>query len=91
MDINAIITIVILGVALLGSISGLIIAFVRGDMKKFIEEKMVEAEKSGKIGKEKLNYVLNEFKKKYKIAELIFNAKEFIEKVIAITKQINSK
>ena len=57
MDIKAIITIVVLGIVLLGTIIGLVTALVRGEMKKFIEEKMVEAEKSGKSGAEKLAFV----------------------------------
>ena len=91
MDIKAIITIVVLGIVLLGTIIGLVTALVRGEMKKFIEEKMVEAEKSGKSGAEKLAFVTEAFKEKYKIMQFILNAKQFIEKVIELSKQINAK
>lgn len=91
MDIKAIITIVVLGIVLLGTIIGLVTALVRGEMKKFIEEKMVEAEKSGKSGAEKLAFVIEAFKEKYKIMQFILNAKQFIEKVIELSKQINAK
>lgn len=91
MNTEAIITIVVLGISLLGTLIGLITALVRGDMKKFIEEKMIEAEQSGKTGPEKLAYVIEEFKNKYKIVQFILNAKKFIESVIDITKQINVK
>ena len=91
MDIQAIITIVVLGIVLLGTIIGLVTALVRGEMKKFIEEKMVEAEKSGKSGAEKLAFVIEAFKEKYKIMQFVLNAKQFIEKVIELSKQINAK
>lgn len=91
MDYKAIITIIIMGVVLLGTIFTLLGALIRGEMKKFIEEKMIEAEKSGKTGAEKLAFVIAAFKEKYKIAQFILDAKKFIEQVIALTKQINSK
>ena len=91
MDIKAIITIVAMGVVLLGTIFTLIGALVRGEMKKFIEEMMIEAEKSGKSGAEKLAFVIAAFKEKYKIAQFILDAKKFIEQIIVLTKEINSK
>lgn len=91
MSIESIITIIILGIALLGTIIGLLTALIRGEMKKFIKEKMIEAEQSGKSGKEKLIFVLEAFKEKYKIMQFILNAKVFIEKIIDLTKQINAK
>ena len=73
MDIKTIITLVVLGIVVISSLVGLITALVRGDMKKFIEEKMIEAEKSGKSGKEKLAFVIEAFKAKYKIMQFILN------------------
>ncbi len=91
MNIEAIITIIILAVSLLGTVITLITALVRGEMKKFIEEKMIEAEKSGKSGSEKLAFVVEAFKEKYKIMQFILNVKQFVEKIIELTKEINAK
>ena len=79
MNVETIVFIVILGTILLGNIVCLVAALIRGDMKKNIQTWMIEAEQSGKTGTEKLAYVIEEFKKKYKIAQFILNAKKFIE------------
>lgn len=89
MSIETIITLVVLGVTALGGIIGLIVALVRGDMKKFIVQKMEEAEASGKTGKEKLMFVLEAVKEKYKIMKIVMDVKKFVEYIISITKQIN--
>ncbi len=91
MQIEAIVSLVILGVVALGGVATIIVAIVRGDMKKFIVEKMEEAEKLHLDGKKKLEYVLQAVKEKYKILEVILNVKKFIEEIISITKQINAK
>lgn len=90
MNIETIIVLVILGIAVLSGIISIVVAVIRGDMKKFIEEKMIEAETmQGSV--EKLTYVLNAVKQKYKIVELVLNVKKFIEHIIDLSKQINSK
>ena len=90
MNIETIIVLVILGIAVLSGIISIVVAIIRGDMKKFIEEKMIEAEAmQGSV--EKLTYVLNAVKQKYKIVELVLNVKKFIEHIIDLSKQINSK
>ena len=91
MSVKEIILLVALGVVVLAGIITIIIAVVRGDMKKFIVEKMEEAEKLSLTGKQKLEYVLQAVKEKYHILELVLNGKKFIEKIIEITKQINVK
>lgn len=91
MSIETIISLVTLGVVALGGLFAIIVAIVRGDMKKFIEEKMIEAEKSGKTGSEKLAYVLEAVKEKYKVMEVVLNVRKFIENIISISKEINSK
>ena len=60
-------------------------------MKKFIEEKMVEAEKLELSGEKKLAYVLQAVKEKYKVVEVLLNCKKFIEHIITLSKQINAK
>ena len=91
MSQNEIISLVILSVICLIGIISIITAIVRGDMKKFIEEKMAEVEKLELSGKVKLEYVLNAVKEKYKIMTIILNVKKFIEHIIEISKRINYK
>ena len=91
MQIETIISLVVLGVVILAGLIAIIVAIVRGDMKKFIIEKMEEAEKMELDGVKKLEYVVNAVKEKYKIMELVLNVKKFVEKIIDITKQINYK
>lgn len=87
MSLEAITTIIVLAIPCLGGI----FAIVRGEMKKYIVQMMEEAEKSGLSGKEKLNYVIEKVKKKYKVLELILNVKKFVEYIISISKNINAK
>ena len=91
MNIETVILTIVLGVVALGGLLAIIIAIVRGEMKKFIEEKMVEAEKLELTGEKKLAYVLQSVKEKYKVLEVFLNCKKFIEHIIGLTKQINVK
>lgn len=91
-NIQFIIPIIILGVLLLGSLVGLLIALFNGSMKKFIVEKMAEADSHADwTSEQKRNFVIETFKEKYKIMEFILNAKKFIELVIKYSKEINYK
>lgn len=91
MTVETIVLLALLGVSIISGVVSLIVALAKGEAKKFIEEKMVEAEKSGKTGKEKLAYVLEAVDEKYKVMKLFMNAKKFIEHIIDLSKQINSK
>lgn len=91
MTVETIVLLALLGVSVISGVVSLIVALAKGEVKKFIEEKMVEAEKSGKTGKEKLAYVLEAVDEKYKVMKLFMNAKKFIEHIITISKQINAK
>ena len=91
MSQEMIITLVTLGVVAISGIAGIIVAIVRGDMKKFIVEKMEEAEKSEMTGTQKLQFVLQAVKEKYKLVEVFLNAKKFVEYIISISKGINCK
>ena len=95
MSANEIIMLVILGISVLASLIGIIVATVRGDMKKFIVAKMEEAELIYKDdpdkAKKKLNYVIEAVKEKYKLVELILNIRKFVEYIIDISKHINTK
>ena len=91
MNVETIIVLAFLGVAVISGVVSIIVAIVRGDMKKFIEEKMIEAEKLELTGKEKLTYVIEAVKEKYKLAELFLNIRKFIEHIIDLSKQINAK
>lgn len=92
---NKIIWIIILGILLVVAIVSFIVALCNGSMKKFVIEKMEEAEKKFPKGTEnyqanRRNYVIQAFKDKYKIGQFILNVKQFIEYIIEVTKQINS-
>lgn len=91
MSTELIITLIALGCIIVGGILTIVVALIRGELKKFVVEKMEEAEASGKSGAEKLAYVLEEVKKKYKLADLFLNIKKFIEIIISISKNINAK
>ena len=91
MSQTEIISLIALGIVCLVGIISIIVAVIRGDMKKFIKEKMAEAEKLTMGRKQKLGYVIDKKKKKYKIPELVLNVKKFIESIIEISKQINYK
>ena len=86
-----IITLVALGVSVFVGLIGIVVAIARGDMKKYIEERMIEAEKLDLSGEKKLAFVINAVKEKYKVLELILNAKKFVEHIIELSKQINFK
>ena len=91
MSVMEIVELIVLCALAVGGIIAIIIAIVRGEMKKFIEEKMVEAEQLELSGEKKLAYVLQSVKEKYKILELLVNCRKFIEHLIKLTKQINVK
>lgn len=91
MSVETLVSLIMLGAVILCGIITIVVAIVRGDMKKFIVEKMEEAEKMELGGKEKLEFVINAVKEKYKILELVLNVKKFIEYIISISKQINYK
>ena len=91
MSIQEIIYLSIFGLTILSGVITIIVAVVRGEMKKFIIEKMEEAEKITGDGKKKLEYVLVAVRDKYKVLELFLNVKKFIEKIISISKEINAK
>lgn len=91
MSIETLITLIVLGSAILVSLITIVVAIIRGDMKKYIIAQMEEAEKSGLSGKEKLQFVIDRVKEKYKVLELVLNVKKFVEEIISITKQINYK
>ena len=91
MSIAEIIELVSLAIVTLGLIISIVTAVTKGKLKEFIIEKMEEAEKTGKPAAEKLQYVIEAVKEKYKIVTIIMNVKAFVEKVIVVTKQINYK
>ena len=97
MDIKAIISFIILGVLVIGGIVGIIVAIARGDVKKFIQEKMAEAEELYKDmpkpqkSKAKLEYVIEAVNEKYKISKLFINVKKFIEQAVEFFNSMNGK
>lgn len=91
MDTSLIITISVMGVAIIGIAIMLIVALVKGNLKEFVMAKMEEAEATGKEGKEKLIYVLDAVKEKYKLAVIISTAKKIVEVLIDFSKKVNTK
>lgn len=91
MTVEMIITLATLGVVVLAGLITIAVALIRGDMKKFVEEKMIEAEKTGASGAEKLQYVILAVDEKYKVLKFLLNVKKFVEYIIVISKQINVK
>ena len=87
-EIAEMIGIIAIGAAFLAYI---IVSILKGEMRDFILKKMVEAEESGKSGKEKLEFVLEAVKEKYKILATANAIKAFVEKIIEATKKINAK
>lgn len=84
--------IIVLGVLLLASLIGLLVALFNGSMKKFVVEKMAEADThTDWTAEQKRNFVIEAFKEKYRIVEFILNCKKFIELVIKYSKEINYK
>lgn len=79
-----------LGCGILAGIITIVVGIVRGEVQKFIIDKMEEAnEKYKDLPKpeksiKKLQYVIDAVKEKYKIAELIMNVRKFIEKIVEI-------
>lgn len=91
-NVELLITIIVLGVMLLCSLITLIIALCNGSMKKFVVEKMSEAEAHSEwTADQKRDYVINAFKEKYKIMNFVLDCKKFIELVIKYSKEINYK
>lgn len=95
MSFQEIIELVMLIVVTIGLIGTIIIDICKGKMKDFIIAKMEEAEEKFKgdpeKAKKKLEYVIEAVKEHYKLISIVLNIKEFIEKVISVTKKINAK
>lgn len=91
MDYKLLITTIILGVILLGALVFLTIELFNGNMKKFVMEKIAEAEKlfpkemEGYQEKRK-NYVIEAFTEKYKIMAFCLNVQKFIELICKLFK-----
>lgn len=93
-DIATIKEIILLAVAiisLLGAIFSIISSIVKGELRKFVEEKMKIAEESGLKGEQKLNFVLEAVKEKFKLVSLISSARKIVEEIIDLSKKINAK
>lgn len=93
MQLETIITLAVLGATALGGIIAIIVALVRGEVKQFIVEQMeIAGEKFKDLPKpqksiQKLQFVIERVKEKYKIAELIINIKKFVEYIVKINNK----
>ena len=78
--------------AILAILISLMVAAVRGEIKKLVEEKMAEAEEHKDwTAQQKLQYVLDAVKEKYKLATLVLDVGKLIEHIIDLSKKINYK
>lgn len=87
-NLKLLITLIILAVHIIAGIVAIVTAIVRGKLKPFIQEKMVEAEEKYKDlpkpdkSQKKLEYVIQAVKEKYHFAALFLNIKKFIKLAI---------
>ncbi len=91
MDYKLLISTIVLGVLLLGALVFLCIELFNGNMKKFVMEKIAEAEKlfpksEADYQEKRRNYVIEAFKEKYKIMSFCLNVKKFIELICKLFK-----
>lgn len=91
MTVNEIIELVIMGLGLISFILAFIVEVRKGSVKEFILEKIAEAEKKYEKGEDKLQYVIDEVGKKYKLFKFVLDTKSFVEKIIELTKKVNVK
>lgn len=86
MDIKLLISTIVLGVLLLGTLVFLLIELFNGNMKNFVLEKINEAEKmfpntEADYQQKRREYVIACFKEKYKIMSFALNVEKFIEMI----------
>ena len=91
MDYKLLITTIVLGVILLATVVFLCIELFNGNMKKFVMEKIAEAEKMftkdvEDYQEKRRNYVIEAFKEKYKIMSFCLNVQKFIELICKLFK-----
>ena len=97
MEIKDIIILIILGLIVIAGIVAIVVALIRGDMQKFIKEKMAEAEHLYKDmpkpdkSKAKLKYVMDAVNEKYKLSKLLMNIRKFIEKGVEFYNSMKGK
>lgn len=91
MSVVEILSLVIMGLGLIGSILAFVIELKKGSVKEFVLLKIEEAEKKFEKGEDKLQYVIDEVGKKFKIFKFILDVKAFVEKIISLTKKVNTK
>ena len=91
MDYKLLITTIVLGVILLATVVFLCIELFNGNMKKFVMEKIAEAEKMfpkdvEDYQEKRRNYVIETFKEKYKSMSFCLNVQKFIELICKLFK-----
>lgn len=91
MDYKLLITTIVLGLILLATLVFLCIELFNGNMKKFVMEKIAEAEKMfpkdvEDYQEKRRNYVIKSFKEKYKIMSFCLNVQKFIELICKLFK-----
>lgn len=97
MDVALLIETITLGSVVACGIIAIVYALIRGEIKKFVIEKMEEAEhiyrdfpKPDKSIK-KLEFVIKAVNEKYGLVKLFLNIKKFVEKIIEIANSLQNK
>lgn len=91
MNIKLLVSVIVLGIILLATLIFLCIELFNGNMKKFVMEKIAEAEKlfpkeAKNYQEQRRKYVIEAFKEKYKIMSFCLNVTKFIELVCKLFK-----
>lgn len=91
MELKEIIELVSLAITTIGLVATIVGSIFKGKLKEFIVKKMEEVENMHKTPVEKLQYVVEAVKDEYKLAKIVLNVEQFVEKIIDISKHINYK
>lgn len=96
-QIKLLVTLIILGVIIIAIVAYFIIKLCKGEVQEYIKECMAEAEEIYKDlpkpekSKQKLKYVIEKVKEKYKFASLFVNIKKFVETMIEFINSMKLK
>ena len=97
MSKEALALIISLSVFIVVDVVAIVVALVRGKIKKFVQAKMAEAEEKFKDlpkpekSVKKFEYVVNAVKEEYKLADIFVNVKKLIEELIKFFNNMNGK
>ena len=91
MTTESIIILIVMGACVLGIGVFLIFALIKGNLKNDLLQFMAEAEEMEDSGEDKLAYVIDKVKSKYKLGMLVNLAEKVVEILIEFSKNVNFK